>query len=155
MKLTDHIFIKVNETKDLVLVETTSGMTKLDASSLNKLMMALKPLYFEINPLSRLLWQLIKQPQPELVERILGHFESDPMVSERLQGYLTYLENQISKQLSLIEPQDSNAAVLDEEDERSMRYWESRRQRVVQAKSQWLRKQDSEELLTILAPNLP
>ena len=99
MKLTEHITIEVNDTKNSVLVETTPGITKLDVSSLNKLMITLKPFYFEINPLSHLLWQFMEEPGHELLERILGHFESDPMISENLQGYLVHLETQITKKI--------------------------------------------------------
>ncbi|MHA2094418.1 MAG: hypothetical protein ACW98F_07310, partial [Candidatus Hodarchaeales archaeon] len=81
MELTEHITIEVNEAKDSVIVQTTSGMTKLDASNLNKLMEDLKPLYFEINPLSRLLWEFIRNPQHKVLNKILGYFESDPTIS--------------------------------------------------------------------------
>ncbi|PWI46306.1 hypothetical protein CEE45_17500 [Candidatus Heimdallarchaeota archaeon B3_Heim] len=154
MKLTEHIIIEVSDTKDSVLVETTPGITKLDASSLNKVMMALKTFYFEINPLSQLLWQFMKDHRQEVLEKILGHFESDPTISERLQGYLIHLETQITRNLSLIEAQKDNKDVPDEEDENSTKYWEYKRQRVAQAKSQWVPGQNPRELMTILAPNL-
>ncbi|MHA2156521.1 MAG: hypothetical protein ACXABU_14355 [Candidatus Hodarchaeales archaeon] len=154
MKLTEHIIVKVSDTKDSVLVETTPGITKLDASSLNKLIVTLKPFYFEINPLSRLLWQFMKDPQHELIERILVHFESDPTISERFQEHLIHLEIQINKKLSLFEAQEGNEDVPEEEEENSMKDWESKRQRLVQAKYQWIKNQKPEEVLSILAPNL-
>jgi hypothetical protein len=153
MKLTENIFIEVSNTKDSVQVETTSGITKLDVSSLNKLITGLKSFYFEINPLSQLLWQFMKEPRHEVLVKILGHFESDPMISKGLQEYLSHLEAQINKKLSSFANQEVNKDVLVEE-KNSPKYWEYKRQRLAYAKSQWGRNQNPEELLTILAPNL-
>ncbi len=159
MELTEHITMEVNEAKDSVIVQTTSGRTRLDASQLNKLMEALKPLYFEINPLSRLLWQVIQKPQQEILKHILSYFESDPTISECFQEYLIHLENQINQKLSgiytKINTQVSKGEKVEEEDVESMKYWEARRQRVSQAKNQLLSNPNPEELLATLTPNFP
>ncbi|MHA2288994.1 MAG: hypothetical protein ACXABG_09415 [Promethearchaeota archaeon] len=157
MELTEHITMEVNEAKDSVIVQTTSGRTKLDASQLNKLMKALKSLYFEINPLSRLLWQVIQNPQQEILKHILNYFESDPTISEYFQEYLIHLENQINQKLSgiytKINTQVNQGEKVEEEDVEYMKYWEARRQRVSQAKNQFLSNPNPEELLETLAPN--
>ena len=158
MELTEHITIEVNEAKDSVIVQTTSGMTKLDATNLNKLMEDLKPLYFEINPLSRLLWEFIRNSQHKALKKILGYFESDPTISDCFQEYLIHLENQINHKLSgiytKINTQVNNGEKVEEEDVDSLKYWEARRQRVSQAKNQWLTNPNPEELLATLTPNL-
>jgi len=158
MELTEHITIEVNEAKDRVIVQTTSGITKLDASSLNKLMENLKILYFEINPLTQFLWQFIKEPQHKTVKQILGYFESDPTISNRFQEYLIHLENQINQNLSIIyteiNTQVNSGEKVEEEVVNSMKHWETRRQRVSQAKEQWLTNHNLEKLLITLNPNL-